>query len=46
MGIVFQSDIGEASPITRLGFFKGMICDEPHFIFHHLACNVLQDAAI
>jgi hypothetical protein len=41
MGIVFQSDIGEASPIIRLGFFAGIICDEARYIFHHLARNVL-----
>jgi len=42
MGIVFQFCIGEYVPIARLGLVKGMICDEPHCIFHHLNLNVFQ----
>jgi len=42
MGIVFQSGIGEASPFARLGFFKGMICDEPYCIFRHLNLDTFQ----
>jgi hypothetical protein len=42
MGIAFQSGIGEASPIAGLGFFKGMICDEPHCIFRHLNLDIIQ----
>jgi len=43
MGIVFQSGIGEASPFARLGFFKGMICDEPYCIFRHLNLDTFSN---
>jgi hypothetical protein len=46
MGIVFQSDIGEASPIAKLGFFAGMICDEKIAYFIILPVMFSNDAVI
>jgi hypothetical protein len=42
MDIVFRSDIGEASPITGMGFFAGMIFDEPRGIFGHFNFDAFQ----
>jgi hypothetical protein len=42
MGIVFQSGIEDFSPIAKLGFSKGMTCDDPDCIFCHFNLDATQ----
>jgi len=42
MGIVFQSGVYEMAPEIGLGYYKGMIYDEPACIFCHFGLHLLS----